>query len=311
MTERTSQIVQFVHPGFEYQGRPYLARARSGVMRWKPGGARHDRKFMLATGALLDPGTGTQEDSVPMGFWGEWEGPSVFWRIEPPGKPLPSVVHAPFRQAHPPSESVQNTDPMVFGAAFIYSNCLQGTYRSLRTLADGSIVLFGRYSRTEGRPAFGLDCCFVVGRSQLLPAVPFDEQRYGSDLLEDAVLCPLHTEGARGDLTVYFGRGRTPDASRPFSFVPAWRALDEPPSFPRPELRPDGALADVISPRNMQGIKVTRHVSQGDLQEAWSEVVRQVAAQGCRLGHALSEPPVVDEGSALGASKGPPRALGG
>jgi hypothetical protein len=309
MTERTPQIVQFVHPGFEYQGRPFLDRGRSGVMRWKPGRTRHDRKFMLATGSLLDPGSGAEEAWVPIGFWGEWEGPSVFWRVESSGKPLPRVVHAPFRQARPPVEPVQNTDPMVFGNAFIYSNCLQVTYRSLRTLAEGSIVLFGRYSRTDGRPAFGLDTCFVVDRSHPLPALPFDEQRYGSDLLEDAVLCPLHTEGAVEDLNVYFGRGRSPDASRPFSFVPARRAHREPPLFARPQLRPIGALAGVIGPGNMQGIKVTRGPSTQGLREVWSEVVRQVAAQGCALGHDIAEPPLLDEGLALRAAERHPHAL--
>jgi hypothetical protein len=47
----------------------------------------------------------------------------VFWKInDAPGKPRPSIIHAPFRSERLPLEFVQNTDPMVFGDAFIYSN---------------------------------------------------------------------------------------------------------------------------------------------------------------------------------------------
>ncbi len=42
-------------------------------------------------------------------------------------------MHAAFRPGRLPLESVQNTDPMVFGDAFVYSNCLQDSFVSLRT----------------------------------------------------------------------------------------------------------------------------------------------------------------------------------
>jgi hypothetical protein len=131
------RVVQFVHPGFEYHRQEHLGprRQRSGVMGWKPGRRSQDRKFMLIWGSMLDAETGIDHKSVPLALWGEWEPPSVFWRIESPGRPLPSVLHAPFRPAEMPTRSVQNTDPMVFGDAFVYSNCLQATYRSLRTLS--------------------------------------------------------------------------------------------------------------------------------------------------------------------------------
>jgi hypothetical protein len=190
MTRQSLQVVQFVHPGFEYHRAEHVGgrTQRSGVMPWKLGRSRHDRKFMLTCGSLFDPGTGEDQPAVPLGFWGEWEGPSVFWRVASPGRTLPRIVHAPFRPARWPTTPVQNTDPMVFGDAFIYSNCLQGTYRSLRTLSPGSMVLFGRFARTNGRPSFSLDTCLVIERMQTLAPAPIDPGNYGDDLLTDAVL---------------------------------------------------------------------------------------------------------------------------
>ena len=126
MTGDGLQVVQFVHPGFEYQGSEHVGgrSTRSGVMGWKPGLSRHDRKFMLTRGSVLEWDTGRDHPSVPIVFWGEWEGRSVFWKLNrPPGKPMPSIIHAPFRPAHCPTVPIQNTDPMVFGDAFVYSNC--------------------------------------------------------------------------------------------------------------------------------------------------------------------------------------------
>src|SRR5438445_3769079 len=277
MTTEQLQVVQFVHPGFEYQRPEYVGRrdTQSGVMDWKPGNSHHDRKFMLTWGSLVEEGQ--DHRSVPLGLWGEWEGPSVFWKLGgSPGRPSPSVVHAPFRPASPPTRPIQNTDPMVFGDAFVYSNCLQPAYRSFRTLSPGSIVLFGRHARAGGRPSFSLDTCIVIERIEALRPVPVDVDSWATDLLTDAVLGPLHSEGAEGELNVYFGQRRPRDGAGPFSFFPARLMHDQAPSFPRPELSPTGALDGVISPRNMQGIKVSSDLSVIDRDTIWDEVVRQV-----------------------------------
>lgn len=323
MTIQTPQVVQFVHPGFEYRrpeqfehpGLGYRRRepvgrrsSRSGVMGWKPGRSPHDRKFMLTLGSLFDVESGRDHRSVPLGLWGEWEAPSVFWRVESLGKPLPKIVHAPFRPASWPTAPVQNTDPMVFGDAFIYSNCLQGSYRSLRTLSPGSMVLFGRYARADGRPSFSLDTCLVIDGVETLTPVPVDLDSYGTDLLADAVLSPLHTEGTERDLTVYFGRQLSPGAG-PFSFFPARLMHDSPPLFARPELCPTGALEGVISPGNMQGIKVTSRLSVTDRDAIWTEVMQQVTRQGCGLGYYASPPPMLEPHAAESAAEDAPMPL--
>ena len=297
LVEHPLSVVQFVHPGFEYHRTEHVGRKdrSSGVMAWKPGKSPHDRKFILTVGSMYDPATQRDHRLVPLGFWGEWEGPSVYWRVNSPGKPLPRLVHAPFRPVHWPAAPVQNTDPMVFGDGFVYSNCLRCTYPSLGTLSRGSIVLFGRYGRVAGRPSFSLDTCLVVDQVHTLPPVPIGTENLGRDLLTDAVLSPLHSEGIENDLTVYFGRSRSAVPAHPFSFFPA-RLIDESlPLFARPELRPVGALQDVITPGNMQGIKATSHLGVLDRDAIWAEIVCQVNQQGCGLGYYAAPPPLIEQ----------------
>jgi hypothetical protein len=194
---------------------------------------------------------------------------------------------------------------MVFGDAFIYSNCLQHAYSSLRRLAQGSIVLFGRHSR---EPAFSLDTCLVVDRVEALAPLPFQPTAYGEDVLDDAVLSPLYTEGAIDAFTVYFGKTRADDGS-PFSFFPA-RLLDDPERFfARPRLTPRGALKDVISPENMQGIN-GRTVITAERDAIWQEVVRQVVEQGCGLGYRATAPPLLRSQTAEAAALEAPAPLG-
>ena len=306
------QLVQFVHPGFEYRRSEHVGgrKTRSGLMGWKPGNTNHDRKFMVARGSLLEWDTGRDRPGVPMVFWGEWEGPSVFWKLAgSPGKPLPTVIHAPFRPDQCPTGSIQNTDPMVFGDAFVYSNCLQAAFPSLRSLSPGSIVLFGRHSRPDNQRSFNLDTCLVIDRIETLPPVPVDPESYGIDLLTDAVLGPVHTEGARDELTVYFGRRRPPDGAGPFSFFPARLMKEPPPLFERPLLTPTGSLKGIISPENMQGINTTSGLSLSDRDAIWEEVVRQVAQQDCGLGYQAAPPPMLDTPGAEAAGGGAPMPL--
>jgi hypothetical protein len=302
---------RFVHPGFEYRRAEYVGgrRTRAGVMEWKPGKSMHDRKFMLTWGSLLDWSDGRDHRLVPLVFWGEWEGPSVFWRVESPGKPLPSIVHAPFRPSERPAEPVQNTDPMVFGDAFVYSNCLQGAYRSLRYLSRGSIVLFGRYASVVGRPSFSLDTCLVIDRVESLAPVPMDDEKWGVDLLRDAVLCPLHTEGADEPLSVYLGQTPADVRKGSFSFFPACLVRGSLALFARPELHPTGALRGVISPTKPQGIKVTSGLGVTERDAIWAEVVKQVTSQGCGLGYHASAPPVLEVHAAESAARRSPMPL--
>jgi hypothetical protein len=191
---------------------------------------------------------------------------------------------------------------MVFGDTFIYSNCLQDAFVSLKKLAAGSIVLFGRHSRTAGRPAFSLDTCLVVDRVEELRPRPFDGDAYGGDVVVDAVLSPLSSEGGGHGMALYFGEMRAVGGGSPFSFVPARLLHDRDEHlFARPQLVPKRSLKDVVNPKKNQGIKSTS-ATLATRDAIWQEVVRQVVEQGCGLGYRAAAPPLVDRDDAEAAA---------
>lgn len=215
------QVIQFIHPGFEYSKHEYVGGhdQRSGVMGWKRGRSDHDRKFLLSPGSAYDWANDRDYAAAEVCFWGEWEGPSGFWRVESAGSPYPSIVHAPFRPSSRPYQCFQNTDPMVFGDAIVYGNCKQQAFRVLQELQPGSLVLFGRHSKADGHLAFSLDTCLVIEHADTMQ--PARSDVFGEDLLADMMLEALLTEKVRGDLTIYHGLRPAADlADGPFSFFP-------------------------------------------------------------------------------------------
>ena len=89
----------------------------------------------------------------------------------------------------------------------------------------------------------------------------------------------------------------------------ARRAADPDRFFTRPRLVPDGALKDVISPENMQGIKGCT-VTVAERDAVWQEVVRQVSDQGCGLGYRATAPPRVSSQAAETVALDAPAPLG-
>ena len=132
------------------------------------------------------------------------------------------------------------------------------------------------------------------------PTLPGGEG-WGEDLLSDAVLRPLSSEGAVQHFAVYTGRV---GPAEPFSFVPALPATAQLPLFARPLLSPVGDLAGIVTPAKNRGIKVTRSVSRSRRDAIWREVKRQVIEQGCMLGYHLSPPPLLSEAQARTAASG-------
>ncbi|MDQ1305369.1 MAG: hypothetical protein QG671_1200 [Actinomycetota bacterium] len=171
----------------------------------------------------------------------------------------------------------------------------------MRTLAPGSIVVFGRGSHArEPGGLFTMDTCLVVSEFDATVSASLPES-YGADLVADAVVSAFVSEstppatssgraptvGSRPLGTVLYG-GRTVDEAgpdEPFSFFPAARAVDGPEAgFPRLRITPTGALKDLVNPMHQQGIRATRIDSADQMHQAWSEIVRQVAAAGLLLG---------------------------
>jgi len=153
-------VLQFPHPGAEH-------RPTADEMDWNRG--EHRRKFLLSPGSVLED-DGAVHRHEDLCLWGEWEAPSLVvhrWPTRGRLAGLPRVLHRPRLAPLPSTGIVQNSDPLVFGNAFRYSNCRQSTRYTHRPqkqqcLDLGSVVLFG--SKQGG--AFVLDTCLVV-RSRL------------------------------------------------------------------------------------------------------------------------------------------------
>jgi hypothetical protein len=254
---------------------------------------KHNRKYIVAPGRAVYPAAGDQVDLDEMGFWGEWEPPSRYERLHGSEAHHPSTVHSPVLPREEPKEARQNTDPLVFGNHFVYSNCQQGK-RVMRTLAPGSIIMFGRGMKVHGEYGFALDTCMVVDGPEKIVLSPAAVEPYGSDLLSDAVLGALLSDVGEGRAAFVY-RGRTPrqddPLGEPFSFVPAVRAAERPEGFARPLIEPVGKLQDRITPTHKQGVKTSPLSDPEHACEVWKEIVDQVRGQGLLLGTLVAAPP--------------------
>jgi hypothetical protein len=114
-TERSGPVfvVQFPHPGPEYNPK------NSQRMAWNT--EAHARKFLRSPGRYRDQDGVLREGDLV--FWGEWEPPSRVVERWPRAGKLPRFLHEPVWGSPGRTRPRQNTDPWVFGDAFLYSNC--------------------------------------------------------------------------------------------------------------------------------------------------------------------------------------------
>lgn len=139
-------FIQLPHPGGEH-------RPKGTNMPWSQI-REHCRKFLLARGDLVVNGA---KSGGQYAFWGEWEPDSRILHAWKRDGPLPQFLHEPLLRVPHDDAWRQNTDPLVFGERFVYSNCRQKD-KKLRSLAPGSLVLFGS---GQGR-GFVLDTRFSL-----------------------------------------------------------------------------------------------------------------------------------------------------
>ena len=268
-------FVQFPHPGSEHQ-------PTGSWMEWNR--RDHARTFLWANGTYVSAGKVT---AGPFTFWGEWEPQSRVLETFPKERPgHPRWLHEPFWQVPQHRKLLQNTDPLVFGDHFLYSNCRQSRNRKLRELAPGSIVVFGSKLDRE----FVLDTVFVVGD----PAEDFTrasaDQVRCEEWVRAVVFEPLRKSTKRADeyFRLYRGRSYQETSTGPFSFVPCLPYAAGASGFPRPTLRLPRRW---VEPNLAMGAKATP-ASSADLRELWDEIVDQVVDQaGLDLGVHLEAPP--------------------
>ena len=284
------RFVQFPHPGREHA-------PRTGDMGWNTGD--HRRKFLHTKGRYLD-----EDDAVRSGelvFWGEWEPPSEIPCRWTRSDQLPRALHRPCWYRPPGDWPRQNTDPWVFGSQMRYSNCKQvrrlpGSAETeptaMQELPVGSVICFG--STIQGE--FCLDTVFVMASAE--PWVPSEIEALEVD--EAFKVCTGQSlaaadEHADQPFTLYRGATFEDPVEGIYSFVPARRADDADPRFPRPGIR----LPDLINPTSTQaarGLREPRTVAE--VQQAWNEVRCQVLQADLLLGVWLNTPPRCDHLSA-------------
>ena len=300
--ERDLAVVQFSHPGGEHDPGDVTE------MEWNIG--EHRRKFLRCPGRYLDADGVKRSGTVT--FWGEWEAQSrVVGRYPDAGAGMPRFVHEPFVQRpHDMRARRQNTDPFVFGDAFLYSNCRQFTPTQhpshMQRLARGSIILFGSTLDDQ----FVLDTVVVTGNATPYVIGEPDPGDDMSEVFRAATLEPLAASKRAGTAaTLYRGVMHGPGQQEMFSFVPA--AGDGGP-FARPVIE----LPPFVNPASWQSAKTTA-VSAAEARAAWDDVAGEVRAQGLDLSVFLAEPEIIPgyagitPGALTQAARGESRDCGG
>ncbi len=279
------QIVQFLHPGREHGP----GKGKSNHKAWIPRGSDHGRKYLLSAGSYV-----AVDGSVTPGtleFWGEWEPPSYFESLNVPSLGHPQRRHKPYLPAA--GQGVTdglNTDPLVFGASFIYALCRQAKSPALRNLDIGSLVLFGSLKNLGGVPSFQLDTVFVVGSKRPYSMNPPDfggclagnpcQKRLVLDAGCDSAVTPQDT------LTCYQGATPASPAGGMYSFAPSRVSTGLSEGFPRPTVPP----SDYVNPRLGRNFRITRKVHPDEILRLWDSIRTVVQHAGLVAGVHFAEP---------------------
>jgi hypothetical protein len=242
----------------------------------------HARKFLKASGSYITNG---QVRTGSFAFWGEWEPQSRVVETFPKLGDHPRWLHEPYWQVPSHRRLLQNTDPLVFGDRFLYSNCRQQRNQKLRNLAPGSLIVFGSKVQRE----FALDTVFVVGDNARLFTQESAADLDCEDWVRAVVFDPLTRSPklATEPFRLYWGTPHQEVPSGPFSFVPCRPYVEGQSAFARPTLRLPRRR---ITPNLTQGAKATP-ASQAEILELWDQILEQVARAGLSLGVRLDPPP--------------------
>ena len=153
-------IVQFIHPGREFQVRNKNGKYPVSVP-WVggncSGSSGHSRRFVLHEGDYID--ANGRMKTARLAFWTEWEACTVA-DVFPAAKGNRLAAHWIHTVKTPlvKRPGPQNTDPCAFGSTFKYCCCQQTENGTMRNLSPGSLILFGSHMGDR----FYLDTVFVV-----------------------------------------------------------------------------------------------------------------------------------------------------
>jgi hypothetical protein len=276
-TDDRLSFVQFPHPGREHS----LATG----LEWSAF-PDHYRRFMVQPGVALDKDEVVRANLC---FWGEWEaGATSSVPLIADRAGMPTHIFEPAIRDKMPTGFIQNTDPLVFGRSFFYTNCKQRGDGKLKHLAHQSLILFG--SRVNKK--FCLDTVFVVADSRWYhpdqaTQSPFS---FATELLTNVTIEPISR--ANGDRRLRAYRGlRHDETAATFSFVPCSTLDKHPHGFSRPSIHlPDPATGEDLIKHGMTQSYRSVVSSVDGIERLWTSVVDQVRDQGLMLGISLAEP---------------------
>ena len=260
------------------------------IIPWNTNG--HCRKFMVHNGEYVSSRTQKQPIKDSLIFWGEWEPHSIIKSIYGI-KSVPQCLLEPVFSGKMPKGAL-NTDPMIFGERFYFTNCRQNNKNnkkkstSLQKLTRGSLILFGSHSGG----AFLLDTVFVVKEGHKIKKIGDAEKiikRYGNESLYCANLEPLFSGRCGSSFfsqyTLYEGvtYDERSEYGGMFSFVPARVGNSSP--FNRIPFVNSGILhCCVINPELQQNFKRTEFSNIKCVSNIFNLVVKKVVGQSCVLG---------------------------
>ncbi len=291
-------IIQFSHNGNELNlsrrspmnGSAYEFNTPTTGYRFWNDQKTHYRKFIKQSGWYLEKiGKTVKPKRGELCFWGEWEPQSNF---ELTGNPystanaLPHAIHYPTfstsRVGH------HNTDPFVFGEHFYYTNCKQNRYEILRTLENGSIIIYG--SEKE-KKFFVVDTVFVVENSETV----YDYQKHPEDyptILRQATIdlnggLPSNFRLYKGKM-YDFNKYYSETNSYTFCFVPC-----------KVDCKTSGFERPIINWQqfNLQepgAGTVTKKIDYRSEVDFWHDLVAELIRQGFSLGIKLDMPSTND-----------------
>ncbi len=305
---RFLRAVQFLHGGTQppyFEGTPaWYSRVSdvlppaTGYTPWNTS-ADHHRKFMNANARLVRS-VGARPERSAIGFWGEWEPPSLADPVAEYVRHGARHIHHPvfaydnneWNRLIGPSSSgncdCMNTDPFVFGCEFYYVCCHQEAFPAMRNLERGSVILFGSRRSHE----FVLDTVFVVAdylrwpedRELIERRTPTIYHRVTLDYLN-----PDPLPGREEPVKLYIGATFERPVHGMFSYVPCLTRLEAPDGFVRPTIEYTNALP-FISPDKTQGISTRLLVDLDEARNTWNAVADVVTRAGLCLGFEMEMP---------------------
>ena len=291
-------IIQFLHPGGQYRisKKPSLRycwnnNCYDGMYFWNK--SSHCRKFLQSLGDYVDANN-LLTKSKNLLFWGEWEPCSHFQILSNCSNNLlyPLHTHSPKYCFRKPG--TKNTDPLVFGRDFYYSNCNKKVQKL--NLVAGSIILFGtNYLKpSNGKPCFVLDTAFLVEKRDPYTVKSCNISGINFKLghiLFDVTLSKIKN----GNFNLYTGINYLTNMNY-FSFVPV-KEYDEisVKGFERVKFYHNSKTGKYSLNgihRNRQGFAYFyKNASQKQCQIFWNSLVKKIRKQGFELGVRFDIPP--------------------